>query len=487
MKNTKLIQTLKTFTKEEFKLFEKFVASPFFNNGRNYLPFLKELKYHYPDFEDFKGRLTSESVYKRLYPGKKFNRQVMWNQISQLEKLAMEYILQTALKNNKTERFIMMFNELSKRNLDKLILKEIEKADKYISTINIGEEFFSLKLTTEIYRADYWNSVQGRQDKSFEGTVRSAEYLILKFIADLSMQVWDLNTLRIMYNAGEEIDTALNFVRSLDLKNLVKVYKKSNSKYSKIMNFYYNKIMCALNENDTSYFFEMKTFFDNNFKLFDKQEQHNTIVSLANFCAHKMRLGDRKFLKILFEINKFRLEKEIGVFTHGRINKALFHQILRNALSLGEIKYSVKFVNEYTPKLKKDHQETMYALAMGFICFAKNEFAESLQFLNNVEFIDLRDKLHIRILTAKANYELNNTESLYYYIDSSKHFIGNNSSIETDTKDAYMKFFNYLKKLLTCKENPDAHKLRLLREDIDLDNVIRLRHKNWLLEKINEL
>lgn len=119
--------------------------------------------------------------------------------------------------------------------------------------------------------------------------------------------------------------------------------------------------------------------------------------------------------------------------------------------------------------------------------FCKNEFAESLQFLNNVEFIDLRDKLHIRILTAKANYELNNTESLYYYIDSSKHFIGNNSSIETDTKDAYMKFFNYLKKLLTCKENPDAHKLRLLREDIDLDNVIRLRHKNWLLEKINEL
>ncbi|MBK7255286.1 MAG: hypothetical protein IPI04_15600 [Ignavibacteria bacterium] len=66
MKDTKLIQNLKTFTKDEIKLFERFVASPYFNNGRNYLPFLKELRNHYPDFKDLKGKLTSESVYKTI-------------------------------------------------------------------------------------------------------------------------------------------------------------------------------------------------------------------------------------------------------------------------------------------------------------------------------------------------------------------------------------------------------------------------------------
>jgi hypothetical protein len=486
MKNTKLVQTLRTFTKDEMKLFEKFVASPYFNNGRNYLPFLKELQNHYPDFEDLKGKLTSENVYKKLYPGKKFNKQVMWNQVSQLEKLAREFLLQTSLKSNKSERFVMMFNELSKRHLDKQVLKEIEKADKYLNTVKLGEEYFSLKWIVEINRADYWNSVLGRQDKSFEGTVKSTEYLLLKFLADLSIQVWDLNILKIMYNAGDEIDSALELLRSLDLKNLIKVNKKSRNRYSEVINFYYNKIMCALDENDESYFFEMKACFDKNYDLFDKQEQHNAIISLANYCAHKMRLGNGKFLKILFEINKFRLEKEIGAYTHGRISKALFHQILRNALSLGEIKYSENFVKEYAPKLRKEHQSTMTSLALAYISYEKKSYDESLYYLNKVEFIDLRDKLHVRILSAKAYYELNDTESLSYLIDSSKHFIGKNTSINNDTRDACMKFFNFLNKLLTCKENHDLHKLKLLREDIELDKIIRLRHKNWLLEKIEE-
>ena len=47
-----------------------------------------------------------------------------------------------------------------------------------------------------------------------------------------------------------------------------------------------------------------------------------------------------------------------------------------------------------------------------------------------------------------------------------------------------MKFFNYMKKLLAYKESNDKKKLKELREDIELDKILRLRHKKWLLEKI---
>lgn len=483
MHDSRLIQTLKTFTKDEFKQFEKFTASPFFNNGRNYIPFLNELKKHYPSFESRNDSLKPETVYKKIYPGKNFNKQVMWNLVSQLEKLAMEFILQTALKNNRQQRFALMIDELSKRNLDKHIFKEIESAEKYVSGLKYGIDYFNTKWIVENNKAGYWNSVQGRQDKSYEGTVRSTEYLLLNFLAELSIQVSDLQILNIMYNTGNELNSAIEFVRSLDFKKLVETVKKNKNKYAIVINFYYNKIMCAIDENEESYFFEMKKYFDSNYKLFDKEEQSNTVISLANYCAHKMRLGDRKFLKILFEINKFRLEKEIGAYQNGRINKALYHQIIRNALSLDEIKWAEWFVNEYTTKLKKEHQKTMSALARGYICYAKKDYERSLEFLNKVEFIDIRDKLHVRILSAKAYYELGKSELLYYYIDSSKHFIGNNTAIEKNTKDAYMKFFNYLKKLQTLKGSNDQKKLKELREDIELDKILRLRHKKWLLEK----
>ena len=154
MKNNKLIQTLKTFTKDEMKLFEKFVASPYFNKGRNYLPLLNELQKCYPDFEN--DKLTSENVYKKLYPGRKFNKQVIWNQVSELEKLALEFLLQNALMNYKSERFIIMFDELSKRNLDKQIINEIGKTDKYVNNMKFGEEYFSLKWVLENNKANFW-------------------------------------------------------------------------------------------------------------------------------------------------------------------------------------------------------------------------------------------------------------------------------------------------------------------------------------------
>lgn len=487
MKDSKLIQTLRTFTKDEIKQFEKFIVSPFFNNGRNYLPFLKLLLNFYPDFNDPKEELTSEFIYQKLYPGRKFNRQVMWNQISQLEKLALEFLLHSELKNNKSERFKMMFDVLSEKNLGKQIIKEIEKADGLIGDMKFGEEYFSLKWIIENSKTGYWNSVQGRQDKTLDGTINSTDYLVLKFLVELSVQVWDLHILKIMYNSGDDLNSVIEFVGSLGLKELVETAEKDKNRFSSVIKFYYNKIMCALDENEEKYFFEMKKFFDTNYILFDKIEQSNTIITLANYCAHKMRLGSGEYLRILFDINKFRLEKKIGVFENGRINKALFHQILRNALSLGEIEFSENFVMEYSPKLKKEHQKTMTSLALGYINYAKKDYAESLYYLNKVEYIDIRDKLHVRILSAKAYYELGDSESLYYFIDSSKHFIGNNTDIEKDTKAAYQKFFNYLGKLLSCKDNPERHTLKLLRENIDKDKIIRLRHKKWLLEKSDQL
>jgi len=474
-----------TLTKEETKNFEKFLASPFFNNGRNYLPLLNELKKYYPEFSD--DKLTSENIYKKIYPGRKFNKQVMWNQFSELEKLAIEFLLQTALKNNKVERYIMLVDELSRRQLDKQIFKEIEKSSKQTNSVKLGKEYFYLKFNTEISKVEYWNIIKGRPDKNVDAIVKSTELLIVNLLVDLSVQIWNLNTHKAMYGTNKEINSSIEFVKSLKLKDLVDMMEKNRNEYASITNFYYNKIMSALDENEESYFFEMKTFFEENYDLFDLQEQRNTLISLGNYCGSKINVGNEKFLKILFEVNKFRIEKQIETNKNGKISKALYHQLLRTALSLGEIKWSEEFVKRYTSNLKKEHQKTMNALACGYIYYEKKEYDKSLQYLNKIEFIDLRDKLHVRILSAKAYYELNETELLFYYIDSSKHFIGNSTAIEKNNKDAYIRFFNFLNKLLICKENPDQNKLKELRENIHFDQSLRLRHKNWLLEKIDLL
>ena len=153
MKEIRLIETLKTFTISEWKLFEKFAASPFFNNGRNYLPFLKQLRKFYPSFES--DKLTYEHIHKKLYPGKKFNKQMMWNLASELEKLSKEFMLQLGLKENKVDRFRILFGELLKRKLDKQNLKEIETAEKLLDAKKTGPDHFYSGWVIEESKTEY--------------------------------------------------------------------------------------------------------------------------------------------------------------------------------------------------------------------------------------------------------------------------------------------------------------------------------------------
>lgn len=485
MKDTRLIEALKTFSREEWKLFEKFAASPFFNNGRNYLPLIKQLQKFYPDFEN--DKLTYEYIHKKLYPGKAFNKQVMWNLASELEKLSREFILQLGFKESRLERFTILFDELLRRKLDKQNLKEIEAIEKFVDAKKTGPDHFYSGWVIEESKTEYWITIKGRQDIALVNIVKGVEYFIQNMFADIAVQVWDLHVFGRMYNSSPGSKGAYGFFQKLDLEKIVIHAEENSYSFAPVLRFYYNKIMSALDEDNEKYFFEMKKFFEANSGLFDILEQKNIMITLANYCANKMRLGNEFYFKELFEINKMRLEKGTDTLMNGRINKALYHQILRNALAVNEIKWAEDFIKEYTPKLIAEFRKPMEAMALGYLNFVKKDYRKTLYHINKVEFIDIRDKLHTRILSAKSYYELTETELLLHYIDSSRHFMNSNEGIEDETRDAYLKFFKYLEKLVLVKGSDEGFALRKLRENIENDKNLRLRHGSWFYEKIDEL
>src|SRR5512143_95729 len=102
MNNSKLISILRTFSPGEMKEFEKLVSSPFFNKGRNYLPFLAVLKKFYPRFDD--DKLTPEFVFSKLYRDKKFNKQIIWNMTSAMQNMAEDFLLHVSMKKDRFVR-----------------------------------------------------------------------------------------------------------------------------------------------------------------------------------------------------------------------------------------------------------------------------------------------------------------------------------------------------------------------------------------------
>lgn len=490
MNDTRLINTLRTFSKDEMKLFEKFAGSPYHNTGKNCQPLLIELQKFYPDFNDVK--LSYEYIYSKLHPGRKFNKQVMWNLSSALEKMSEEFIIQETLKKDEFSRYSFLLLGLSSREDPKFYYKKLEEMKKRFDNMEIGEEhntgmdYFKVKWKYEAIKGVYYQMI----DKfSLTGgpIIKRGEYLILSFIQNLTQDLYNIYFMEKRYNYDYEMNLPLEFVKSINFKQILDYLKNKNFEYEWIIEFYFNKIMCLIDEKEESYFFNLKKMFEEKHKKFTFFENSNTISTLTNYSIEKIDQGKENYLNILFEINEFRLKENI-IATMGDIfRKTTYIQIINTALAINKTDWVKSFIEDYTLKLKKEYRKSMGSLAGALLHFKLKEYGKVLQNLNNVEFIDVSDKLSVRILSAMSYYELGETELLIHYIDSSKHFISQNDSVEIATKEAYLTFFKYLDKLISFSEHPDKPAFEKLPQSINSDTVLRSGHRKWFIEKIDEL
>ena len=90
MKNSKLIELLKTFDANEWRQFEAFVASPYFNSNENLIQLGAFLGKYAPDFSS--AALTKEKAYQAVFPGIPFDARQMGYLMNYMIQLAEEFI-----------------------------------------------------------------------------------------------------------------------------------------------------------------------------------------------------------------------------------------------------------------------------------------------------------------------------------------------------------------------------------------------------------
>src|SRR6187399_1085632 len=125
------------------KEFEKYISSPYFNRGRNHVPLLKQLKKFHPEFDD--GKMTQEYIYSKMHPGKKFNKQVMWNINSSLSNMAEDFLSHVYLKKNSFIKNTHINDELLHRRLSKIYRKKLDEIEKVLDKAGIDSNFFQYK------------------------------------------------------------------------------------------------------------------------------------------------------------------------------------------------------------------------------------------------------------------------------------------------------------------------------------------------------
>ncbi len=482
MLNSKITGVLKTFSKDELNDFEKFVKSAYFKNGRDYLPLLKILKSYYPDFNF--PQPPRHFIYEKLYPGNKYNDQVMRNTLSGLMKLCEKYLVHKSLTGNRLEFHRILAEELNKRMLYKQSERNIEKCLDILKEGGIDKDYFRGQYRLMQLQGEIAQSLNDSR-----GSIRSLSMeginFIFYFILEIDRHIEEMVVFNHNLNSDFLNHITFNLIKYLDLEKLKLFLTENNYKNSEIAELFIVHINLLIDYRNEEYFNEFRRLLAKSLSRLSRWGKYNMYLCLENACVRLQSVDENKYRYTLLEIYKEQLERDVyNSVEGGPIAQDMFRNIVINALRLKEYGWVEGFINKHIENLLPEYKENMYNFSMSLLSFDTGNFEHSLSYLSGVKFDTFVFKFDVKILTLMVYFELGYFEAAISMVDSFRHFIQESQSISGYIKEIHMNFIKFLNEMLKMKIGHKPYDKQIFKEEI---REAKVRNKEWLLEKAEVL
>lgn len=477
MKDTKLIRLLKTFTKEEWKEFEKFTASPYLNTGRNYIQMVKELKKFAPEFDSVK--LTKENLYQKLYSGKPYKETVINTMLSGLYGIAEEYLVYIQLKNL-PERPALLIREFTKRKL----FKEAEKA---IDSTGINKPGFIIdagsynSLTFNTKEQLEYYILTDRRDRIPPMLDTMYRFYIYDFINQTltNMNITHLNRMFVKKSQNYLIDEISDVI---DFPKIIEIIENSHELEAlDLLAKYYN--YAADISGDSKYFYKFKNLWRKYYNEVSLPLKVSLNISLVNICLKKISDGSEQFRREFRDIYKIILKDNLYFNNIKKpvFSNKLFKAIITNSIYLNETDWAEDFLGKYLDKVEPEFRDNLFNFSKALIYFNKRKYDESLTYTAKIEQKQIIFKLDAKNITSKIYYETKSYENLLPLLDTYRQMI-TNSEVKNDIfGKSHIAFIDALKKItLAGKSHAEELAIKVKKTKI-------INSKEWLLEKITGL
>lgn len=457
MKNAKLIDVLKSFTKEEIKALTTYVEYVKVKENT----FVQQLfffliKYH-PEFEE--KNIEKAKVYKKLFPSKKYAENKLSKIMSELTKIIEEYIITRQSKSNELSNKIQLLRFYNERNLEKHY-KQIEKEiEKLLENIPIGV------LTQTL----------------------AYQYEEIRITHDLKSNDRDAN-----YQKVYNILTAFTDAEKLRWQNLSNISlfpKLKEDKNHTILYIINKKVETLLNSNNEQILFEILEFFKvNNTKIEDEQKR-DILYSLLYYCITQINSGNSVYYPITIDMFHSIETNKLILNYYNKIDLSTYKNYITISLKINKIDEAELFLEKYKKHLPDEIKEEVYSFNKALILFEKKYYTEVLDLLIYCKFIDIFYKLNQRRLIIKTYYELLNTDSTYFNsisdaISAFKKYLLTLKNIPEHYILLNKNFIKFTGILLTKSKLNKTEKSALINR---LNETKQVTERNWLEEKIHLL
>ena len=500
MKKSSLLELLKSFSHDEIKEFDEFVRSPFFNKNESVVKYFELLKKYHPDFPE--NKIAKNEVFKKLFPGMKYNDGFMRKLSFQLSRLGEQYLSYKANNDNSIRSQYNFMLELLNRNLSKnyrkhipSIIKENEQT-KYKDYGYYQNRFLIESLiTTAMDRLRYKMDLNDKKALYNEHAVEKLKWLTEHFIM-LSLNSYRFLNYQSLYNQVEFNDEIMDdLINSLINDKITLRNRKNELMENPIIKLHVNEILLLKNKSKFNKLSEDKYYHILKHILYNEKEKHlhDSRFSLYNIlhqhCYFKILRGYNEYMRERFELDKYAIKE--GIYksaSEDHFPPPAFAYFVRDAAEVNQTDWALKFINNYRDRLEQVNFDTVVNLSYAHYYFGKKEFSKALEYLNKIKPIKrLEFKFGVKELTSMIFYELSMFSEAYYLVDTFRHFISSmEKHFSPERTISRNNFLKYYQKLLKMKEKKTQKGLTEIQMDL-ADHNLPVISRSWLEEKIAEL
>lgn len=483
MSNIKLIRIMRTFTQSEYSNFKKFAASPYFNEGRNLLPLIIEIKKYHPAYDEKK--FTREKIFNALYPGKVYNSALLDKLFSRAAILAERFITQVAIEKDTFRLSMSTADEYMERNDEKLFYSALKESEKIINAKNPHEfNYFEQKKELEALKINFI-FLKKAYFKHVDLIPIRGRYnfydLLLKYMSGLT----DLHITEFETNTDFSNELIVKAAEFIELEKLVKLLEKENNPYSGVIKLKYYGLNALANGSLESYTLYMALVAEKIHEL-PQKEKFNNIVVLTNICVRGISRKIDGFDLARLELARFTVDENINSYDEG------FYTDLRTYIGLLNVFYKYKddvymekLIERFSGGLEESVKGSFIAYTNMTRYISQKKFKEALSFHTSIDYEHRLLKINARISLLKLYYELGHFEELISLIDSTRKYFLNMDRYAPIKIDAITKFIKFLGLLVKARYSGNKNALTKLSIEIAKDK--KAASKEWLLEKIAEL
>lgn len=483
MIKSKVIDIFESFSTKEIRQFGDFVRSPFFNKNENLIRLYEILKKEHPDYKS--ESFTKESVFKQLYPGKKYKDNEIRRNFSRLMELCEKFLVQMNISDPflfETTKTVL--HELGSRNINKLFRIKLKKADEQFKNYaDIDEGYFKQKYEIESIK----NNLS--EENLLDNRLLLFKNQMAHYLISILKLHQDLKIIRVMENYDYEKTLFNKFFERFDLAGFLADIKLEDETLYKILSIYYFRFVISLGEDKfDSYYHELKKLIYDNLDKFSRREKYNVMLFLSNSASEKLSSG-KDFILEVHDINTKIIKEGLLKFDgelYIDLNK--YRGILENALKLKKTDWALNFIEEHLTKLSPEKIDNLKNYSYSILSFTKGDFRYSLELISKInKYYNFHFEFITKSVKLKCLYELRYIEDIFYSLDSYRHLLKNNVTLPEPLKIQFRNFMIYFERCtkLRLQDRVSEVEVDMLKDEIL--KVERILEKDWLLQKADEL